>query len=87
MERLGEEAPPSVVNNTSTPSNSRDPLDTYDELTVRVEELWNELRNTRLSLDSHLLKPFIRTALIRAQRDAARRAFEACKAAIKDILT
>lgn len=91
---IGDEVPPKagrVPAPPATPPPRDDPLDTTTELTTRVEALWSEWQ--RISADERelvripLLKGAIRTALIRAQRDAATRALEKCKAIITETMT
>lgn len=66
-----------------------DPLDTPTELTTRVETLFSELLRiedeTRPLVRTVTLKGAIRTALIRAQRDAAQRTVNAFKTCLEEI--
>ena len=71
------------------PTPRTDPLDSIAELRARVEALWAELLRVtdeeRELVRVECSKGVLRTALIRAQRDAAHRALDAGKAVISDV--
>jgi hypothetical protein len=91
--QLDEQVPPKGAGTSTADAllTRTDPLDTTAELETRVTALWAEwchIKDTYNPLvATELSKGALRTALIRAQRDAATRAISRCQDILKELRT